>query len=99
MQCRFDWYGTSLYLIRRIVLNLVGLDAEFKSMFVALRQKLRSRPNVISDLMGHRGNNAQRFVNTAEVVKRVPQGHSSPVALPLFAKGVRKASEATATHA
>lgn len=48
--------------------------------------------------MGHRGSYAKGFVNSAEVVERVPQRHGSPVVLPFLAEGVRQASEATTAH-
>ena len=56
---------------------------------------------MICDPRFHRRRHAQRLVNPAEVVVRVPERHASlrPSGSPTFWKSIRETSEAAATHA
>lgn len=54
---------------------------------------------MIGYLRFHRGRNAQRLVNPAEVVEGVPERHGGPVVFPFLAESVRQPSEPARTHA
>ena len=62
------------------------------------RQHLIEAPNVVSDLRFHCGRNADRLVDTAEVVVRKPQRQLRPVVLELLTEGVREARKAPDLH-
>jgi hypothetical protein len=61
-------------------------------------QQFAYAPRVIGDPSGHRGRNAKRFVNPAEVVEREPAGQRCPVVLPLLTEGVGQSCKSSRTH-
>lgn len=80
------------------LLNLIVVADAPKAENTSRLQKFAHCPDVIGNTCFHSRSDAQRLVDTAEVIEREPQRNGSPVVLPFFAEGIRQAREAADSH-